>query len=127
MNLLETLKHDADGLAILKEWLGDGGEPVAPIHAELRAAICSVCPENRGGNWWDKFKNQIARTIRKHLEFKHRVGLSVSTEANLHMCRACGCALPLKVWVPVKHLKTHVSEKTISKMPSFCWIKKELT
>lgn len=41
---------------------------------------------------------------------------STSQDKNLHVCTACGCALKIKVHLPLEVV--HVDE---SKLPSFCW------
>lgn len=120
------------GIALINDWLGDSGRPVAPIVANFRAQRClhgnngEPCPNNVEPNWWDRIKSTIAETIRMQLEIKHRLNLTVDEETDLNMCSACGCCLKLKVWTPIDHIKEHTDQKTLDKMPNFCWIKKEL-
>lgn len=126
MTLLDEIRNDAAGAAILKDWLGDGGAPVAPVVAEARAMVCVNCPENRAPYWWEKAKNSIADAIRAHLVVKQQSGLRVSHEDEIHMCRVCGCCLRLKVWVPIEHIKEHTTPETLAKLPSHCWLLKEI-
>lgn len=133
VNIIEELRRDVEGAKLLADWLGDGGEPVSQIVAEQRASVCAFgdggypCGLNREANWWDRVKHKIADTIRAELEIKHQLALKVSSENALHMCASCGCALPLKVWTPTKHLKAHTPAHVIDKTPPFCWMRKELS
>lgn len=132
MNIVEEIKNDINGIDLLSDWLGTG-QPVGQIVAELRSERCAVgndgkpCPLNVAPNWWDRVKSEIADWIRHELELKNKLMLSVPQEHNLHMCKACGCCLRLKVWTPAIHLRGHVSEKQIEQTPSYCWMRKELT
>jgi hypothetical protein len=132
MNIFDEIKNDAHGLALLKDWVGDGGHPVSKEKADARAQACighgnlRPCPMNKEPNWWQKFTNSIALTIRRQLELKEKASLVVWQEDRLHMCAACGCALPLKVWVPIEHVKSHLSVEQLNKTPSFCWMRKEI-
>lgn len=132
MKLLEEIRNDIEGLKLLKDWLGDGTDPVSQVRAEHRANACAFgdngmpCSMNREPNWWERFKSSIAETIRSELELKHHLELKVSSEDALHMCAACGCCIKLKVWTPTEHIKAHLNEAQIAKTTSFCWMKKEL-
>lgn len=132
MNIFEELRQDARGVALLVDWIGSGGEPVSQIHAEHRADACvhgndgKPCPMNCEPGWWDRAKGAIAETIRGQLELKKKLNLHLSCDASLHMCKACGCSMQLKPWVPIAHIKAHTSPETIDKTPSFCWLRKEL-
>lgn len=113
-------------MSTLTEWLGKGGRPVPRMTAELRGLCCSTCPENREALWWERmYKDPIAAVIRKHLEFKHGLGLKVSMEQDLKMCRVCGCCARLKVWVPKEHLQASLTPAELSKFPAWCWITRE--
>ena len=118
---------------VLHDWLGEGGEPVDWRIAEHRASICatsgpggSPCPMNVAPKWWEHAKEKAADYIREHLEVKHRSQIGTTKDSHLHMCRACGCCLPLKVHVPISHIIRHTSEETIARFPSNCWIPTEL-
>lgn len=130
--VIESLKQTATGIAILKDWLGDGGIPVALEVAERRANVCTAgnngqpCPMNVEPRWWEKSKLGVAEVIRNHLEVKNEMNLRVSSEDSLHMCRACGCALPLKVHVPIEHIKEHSNPEANQRFVPYCWITKEI-
>lgn len=131
-SVIESLRQTATGIAILKDWLGDGANPVALEAAEQRAGVCTTgnngepCPLNVEPKWWERSKLGIAEIIRNHLEVKNEMNLRVSSEELLHMCRACGCALPLKVHVPIEHIKDHIKPEMMERLVPYCWIRKEL-
>ena len=127
MNLLQEFKNDAAGLAILKDWLGDGGEAVSLAEAEARSAVCLQCPEHQPGKWWaTHFKSPIAQAIKRQLAVKNITGMVLSSDGKLFMCRACGCALALKCWCPIEHIAAHTSPETLTHFPNFCWIRTEI-
>lgn len=135
MNPLTEIQNDISGMAALADWLGDNGEPVHSMVATIRASHCveanngDPCPLNKVRNWWnliENAKNLAAMWIRKELEIKNHMNLKVPQEDRLHMCGACGCCLPLKVWAPRAYVRAHTTQKQLSKMPDYCWIKKEL-
>lgn len=111
----------------LFEWLGDGGNPVTQDLAEKRSSVCVECPENVEPKWWERMvKDPVAGAIRLTIRLKTDSGLSVSNEDGLHMCRVCGCCNPLKVFVPIEHIRDHTTENELWKFPGHCWIRKEL-
>lgn len=131
MSLVSEIKNDINGLAALRDWLGDSGDPVHPILAEMRAQRCvegndgDPCPLNRAPKWWEKAKEVAADWIRKELEIKSHMNLRVAQEERLNMCAACGCCLPLKVWVPRDYIRKHTSAEVLAKTTSYCWLRKE--
>lgn len=112
--------------SVLTDWLGAGGKPVPQDHAEGRAAVCVGCPENRAPKWWEIVKSAIAETIRLHLSLKHEMNIRVSTEERLGMCKVCGCAIPLKVHVPIEHIAENTGGDVKERFPNHCWIHNEL-
>lgn len=132
MSVVRTIAETIEGTEALADWLGDGGVPVNPILAEMRAGRCSIgndgrkCPLNVHPGWWDKAKHAVANWIRRELEIKNNMRLRVSSEDNLAMCKACGCCLQLKIWTPAKHLREHVTKEQINTTPSYCWMRREL-
>lgn len=120
MNPIAEIKT---GVAIIREWLGEGGIAVPRDVAEDRAAICVGCPENVQPRWWEGAKTTLAEVMLKHLEEKNKASLNVLVESKLGICRVCGCCNPLAVWVPPEHLKKHTSPETVAKFPDFCWKK----
>ncbi len=127
MKLLEEIMNDADGALMIRDWLGHDGIPVHQQAAEYRAEICRTCPENRGFLWWEKMtKNPIAAGMRDYIAVKNEMTMRVKSEEDLHLCKVCLCCLPLKIWVPIAHVKAHTSDRVMKRLPDHCWIKKEI-
>lgn len=125
VDIIEEIRHDSKGAVILAEWLGNGGQPVAKGIAWRRADLCLTCPKNKPGNWWDKVKDRIADAIRDHLEVKRKLELETPYDKDIGTCEACGCNLPLAVWVPIKHVLNHTSEKELAAFEAICWKRNE--
>lgn len=126
MNLLQELKNDIVGAALIRDWLGEGGRTVEPNLAEARIAVCMNCPWHQPARWWDVFfKNPIARAIKRTLEYKNRVNLRLQDEDKVGMCNKCSCCLRLKVWVPIERVETSLPLGTIRDCPDFCWMRTE--
>lgn len=106
----------------LAEWLGSGGKTVSYEQAQSRAIVCQSCSENCAPRWWEISHDSIASCIRQILELKAGMKLKVSNEDSLHMCRACGCCIRLKVWTPLSHIVEH---SDTSKLPDHCWVRRE--
>lgn len=132
MNIVDIIQLVPGVKPILKDWLGDGGEPVSSSVAEKRSMACVMgnggthCPKNVEPNWWERVKNKIALAIREQLAVKHQLGLFVSKENEIHMCRICGCCLKLKVWTPIEYVKKHLTDEEIKDLPHWCWMKTEI-
>lgn len=132
MKLVEETQNDLSGIALLRDWLGDGGA-VHPMLAEFRAQTCTIgnggnaCPHNKEANWWERnIKMPVARVIKEELELKSGMNLSAKGEDAVHMCAACGCCLKLKIWTPIQHIRNHLSAKQLVKTPSYCWMRREI-
>lgn len=132
MSLFDTIRQTAKGALVLADWLGHGGKPVLAYQAESRSLTCLVgnkgaaCPHNVSPKWWEKAKGTIAAAIRDHIAIKNELALAVTREDDLHICRQCGCCLQTKVWVPIEHVRKVLDRETVSKLPSYCWMKTEL-
>ncbi len=126
MNLLQTIKSDAVGVAIIKGWLGDSGITVHPEVAQRRADICRGCPHNKAPNWWGRAKGNIAFAIKSTLEVKNKSLLRVKNEKKLSMCSVCGCCIRLSVWTPIIHIAHHTTPEQLGQYPEFCWKKTEI-
>lgn len=114
---VDRLRSDAKGAEILSDWLGAGGEPETTERATERASICRTCPHNVPAK---KIETWLAARIKQYEEVKHSITLKTEHDADIKGCSVCGCWLPLKVWVPVEHLKNDADD-----FPSHCWIRKE--
>ena len=132
MNILEEIRSDVRGLALLRDWLGDSLEPVSQMRAEHRAYACThgdngyPCHLNQEAGYWERAKNAVADTIRAELELKQKIGLRLSNEQSLHLCGVCRCCLRLKPFTPLEHIKAHTTIEQLNQMPKWCWMKKEL-
>lgn len=125
MSLLDELKHDAAGVAILREWLGEGGIPVSRELAEARAAVCVPCGKHRKFKWWEIAKHVVAEFITNCISLKNKLNISTSRDGELFMCGACKCCCKLKVHVDIRHILAHTSKETMSELDADCWILKE--
>lgn len=120
MNLFEKAGQMAGGAMILAEWIGNGGTVVSKETAQHRANVCLKCAKH------DKsysFAEILAATIKRQLELKRHLELRVRGEKTLHACGICGCAMRLKIWLPLSHVKLEESEQ--SEYPDDCWLKTE--
>lgn len=122
----EKSKALLSGAAVLTEWLGAGGVPVAPELAESRAAVCVVCPLNQGGDWLSWFTAPVAAFIRAQLNKREEMKLTTSHDAKLEICSACKCPLKLKVHVPLPYIANRIGADIRAKLDPNCWITKEL-
>lgn len=113
------------GAATLTDWLGDGGQPVAPELAEARAKVCAVCPQNDRGDWTRFFTVPAAEAIRKVIELRKSMKLATASDAELGTCSACKCVNNLKVWVPIGHVKKYLTPEVQAKLDEKCWVTKE--
>jgi Mb-OB3b family methanobactin precursor len=117
--------------AVIHDWLGEGGKPVSQEVSQERANICLQCPKNTLGNFVvSKITKAVSDTIKKQLEAKHKMNLTVKGEEDLHVCSACLCQLSLKVHTPLKIVKEHTSDEVWNDLadvdngdPVTCWIK----
>lgn len=123
MNLLERAGQYANGIQILRDWLGSGGIAVEPSRSQGRANICLACPCNDAGF---SVAESVATAIRNHVELKNKLELRVDGEKSLHTCQICQCALRLKVHVPMAVIRGHMTPDELGKFPDHCWQKKEI-
>lgn len=132
MNIVEEIRQDINAVELASDWLGDTGTPVHQMVADFRAYRCihgnqgEMCPLNVEPDWWNRVRAKIAEWIKGQIELKNKMHLKAAQEDMLGMCKACGCALPTKVWVPTIHLKRHTPKEVIKKTPDYCWLRKEL-
>lgn len=103
-------------------WLGAGGNPVPPPHAQGRANGCLTCPMNKRMGLYEGLAKIGAGILRRQIEAKNDLKLSVNGEENLHVCDACGCNLALKVHVPIAFI---IETTDVDALHPNCWIRKE--
>lgn len=133
MNLIDEIRNDISGAKVLKDWWGSTLSPVAQRQADHRSLSCVIgnngekCPRNKEPRWWERHaKHPVAQAIKSQMEIKHKMKMETPLDDKLDLCSACGCELTTKIWVNIEHIKAHTSDETISKMPDFCWIIKEI-
>jgi len=117
------------GIAIVKDWLGDGAIPVSTELSQSRADKClhlgkdgGACPFNRPGF---KPTEEIAAVIKDQVEKKNEMKLSVEGEESLLTCDLCFCHLPLKVHVPLETILNRTPSGMIAKFRQqqpLCWL-----
>lgn len=116
----------AAGAAILRDWLGDGGTPVAKELANGRAGVCATCPQNEPGDWMALFTAPAQEFIRGQLNVRKDLNCTTPFDDQLRVCKACFCPLKLKVHVPLEHIKRHLSDGARAKLDARCWITDEM-
>jgi hypothetical protein len=110
-------------LKVLTSWLEDGSPVVSSKLAQTRGEVCAKCPLNVTVDWWEKLsKDPVADVIKKWLEIKNSMKISVPIEKELGICHACGCVLRLKIHEPIKYISEHTDVVTMKKYISPCWI-----
>ena len=113
------------GALTLAELFGPGRSPVKREIADGRASVCAQCPINQSGSLSSWFTEPAANLIRKTLAFLNDMNLKTSMDDQLHICAACDCPMKLKVWVPIEHIKKHITSKSMKLLHPTCWIPKE--
>ncbi len=111
----------------MTDWLGEGGVAVPVEIADGRAEKCLNCSEHRRVRWWEIAQEHIAKHITEQLVVKNQMGVRLSREPEMGVCRACGCVLALKAHVPLKHILAHTDAETMNRFVPKCWIKTEQT
>lgn len=104
----------------IKEWLGESGRPVASDVSQSRADMCLDCKFNVK----HPPSEIVGAAVIAHLEAKHRMKLSVQGEELLHTCGLCRCHLPLKVHVPIIHIRRHTRQTVLDAIRAGkkeCW------
>lgn len=125
----EAVGNANKAAALLAEWLGDGGMPVAADLSNRRANVCLYCPQNADPNWFQKLEAQVAMKLKNLLAWKHQLSPPVEQEGKLLTCQVCDCYLPLKVVVPIKHILAGTSAETMVELKTVitnagekCWV-----
>lgn len=117
MSLWDTVRKYANGASTLADWIGDGGHVVDAQIAQYRASVCLRCPKHTT-SW--QFTESVAGAIKQQLGLKKKLNLRVSGEKSLHTCSVCGCAMRLKVWLPLQTIKPEPAEESL--FDSNCWL-----
>ena len=125
----EAVGNASKAAALLAEWLGEGGLPVASDLSNKRAQVCLQCPQNSDPGWLQKLEASVAMKIRNLVAWKHQLSPPVEGEGKLLTCQVCDCYLPLKVVVPTKHILKGTSAETMAELKTVltnanerCWV-----
>jgi hypothetical protein len=118
VNIFDQAKRIPNGVRVITEWLGSGGQIEPPAEAQRRADICKTCPMNVGGM---VVTTAVAMAVKQHLAVKNQLQLRVSGEKSLHLCSACGCVLRLLIWQPIDMVRSELSNQEAELLPPHCW------
>lgn len=110
------------GIGAITEWLGSGLVPVSKDEAFDRAEICSVCPLNQEGDFWQRLAGDGAKAVKLLVQAKNDMRLTTVYDDRLKTCQACDCWMQTKVWVPLEHITSHTKPETMAKLHPNCWI-----
>ncbi len=125
VDAMSGLKRAASGTAVVMDWLGAGGVPVAQEFAEKRAATCVACPQNQAGDWYVtapaellKKTVEVWKSVTGRTDFK----FETSQGDKLKSCQVCRCLMALKVFVGLDHILQKTKPEVIAELPQNCWI-----
>jgi len=122
-----AVRKIATGIGIITDWLGSGAKPVAKELAEKRAAVCVTCPHNGQGDLTSIFTVPASEMIRKTIAIKNDMKLTTPYDDKLGVCDICDCPMKTKIFTPISHIESHLSDKIKSQLPDFCWQKQEFS
>lgn len=123
VTFFQTLKSFS---VFIKRFILNGGTLVDQNTANLRAAICAGCHNNKssgdirkvcrvcgklGAAAVDKFRSEVIKDNK------------TSSDSKILACGICGCDLKISVWIPSDVL---VTKEDANAYPTFCWKKKIL-
>lgn len=123
--LLASLRNVAGGSAAIVEFIASRQEAVPDELANQRAATCAACPLNTKGNWLSLFTVPVANAIRIRLQERTNMKLSTPQDAQLGVCEACECPIPLMIHFPLETKLNHMSERAKSSLHPGCWVLSE--
>lgn len=115
------------GVGAIMEWLGDGLKPMDAKTANARALICAACEFNQEPTGLQAAYEKVADGLKLLMNAKEDMKLATNYDDRLKTCQQCDCALKLKVWAPMEHVKNHTSAKVLATLPNFCWIRKGIS
>lgn len=122
---MNPIKQLHSGTSALAYWWLEGQPPVNPSLAQARANICKTCPKNQSATLFEELTGTAAVAVKKALELKHSMKLTLQNESELGMCEACGCKLELKVWTPSTVLFRNGKPDYFNKLDPNCFIRSE--
>lgn len=106
------------GTKTLWSWLVTGGGASVELEeAERRADVCVGCVENQEPQGC----TSCARAAMLQQIARIAPG-TTSKDDSLKACRACGCSLKAKVWVPSEILQKNMPTAIKNDLPEHCWV-----
>ncbi len=121
MNLWSLASNYVNGIATLRDWLGEGGIVTDNETAQKRTDICLGCEHNVAGN---VVADSVGKAIKAQVELRNAAGLRTKGIKSLHTCRQCSCYLPLKVFCPIEFVQKHWADGEKEKLEAaapWCW------
>lgn len=123
-SVVERAHQVSQGISTLASWIGHGANPVSQSEADRRAFICVACPVNVRGSLAESVIGGIADAIRTTVGLKNHLKLKTQADGRLGTCDACGCHLPLKVWVPADEIRKSLTEEILGECSPQCWMRR---
>lgn len=123
-SVVERAHQVSQGIPTLASWIGHGANPVSQSEADRRAFICGACPINVRGSLAEIVIGGIADAIRATVGLKNHLKLKTQADDKLGTCDACGCHLPLKVWVPADEIRKSLTEEILGECSPQCWMRR---
>lgn len=106
-----------NGTKVIFSLVKSGGRLVKPEVAEVRAKICSACPQNVDYN---SGCSSCATTLAGFI-LKIAGKRKTTMDANLKACGVCHCMNKAQVHVPYRHLKKGMTPAMNDLWPKECW------
>lgn len=124
--LVDAVRRFSVGSRTMADWIGDGAFPVSNDLADARASTCAACPMNKvHDDPLSSLSAAVAEAVKSHTHAKRQLKLHLKQEDSISTCSVCGCHLPLKVWVPHRHIARTQSQSTRLALPKTCWMRSE--
>jgi hypothetical protein len=131
MNPLKLIREAKQAHDVLVDWLGSNAKPVSPRVSQRRADQCNgritglPCPLHVEKPLKELFVGSALVPVKKRLEAKSMLKLTIDGEENLHVCDACGCLLKLKVHTPIDVILENTRAEDMQALHPDCWVLKE--
>jgi len=119
-----NVKKIWSGVRTLNDWIQSGEPAVDAAESERRATICVACPLNAEGGLEKWFTQPAAAVIKRQFEQLSERKLTTSLDDKLNVCQGCLCPMKLKVHVPAKYAKAHLTDAVIDALRKGkdCWV-----
>lgn len=124
-SLAGSLANVVVGSGAIVEFIASRQEAVPDAVANQRAATCAACILNTKGNWLSRFTVPVANAIRVRLQDRRAMNLSTPQDAELGVCEACECPLPLMIHFPIETKLKHLTPRARASLDPNCWVLSE--